>query len=71
MDKFLDSIDNENYGRTIIDPETQEEIVLNDDEVDLIKRIQVMLHAYVCPHDDDCWLRGVVITLALPFLDCS
>jgi len=40
LDRFLDKVDDPNHGRTIIDPLTKQEIVLNDEEVDMIKRIQ-------------------------------
>jgi hypothetical protein len=41
LDKFLQKIDDPDYGRTIVDPLTKKEIVLTDEEVDMIKRIQV------------------------------
>eukprot|EP00038_Savillea_parva_P003032 m.120230 g.120230 ORF g.120230 m.120230 type:complete len:915 (-) comp11050_c0_seq5:125-2869(-) len=40
LDKFLQKIDDPDYGRTIVDPLTKKEIVLTDEEVDMIKRIQ-------------------------------
>ena len=40
LDKFLAKMDNPDYGRTIIDPVTKQEIVLTEEDVDMIKRIQ-------------------------------
>ena len=40
LDKFLAKMDDPDYGRTIVDPLTKREIVLTDEEVDMIKRIQ-------------------------------
>eukprot|EP00041_Stephanoeca_diplocostata_P029441 m.868453 g.868453 ORF g.868453 m.868453 type:complete len:912 (-) comp23562_c0_seq9:224-2959(-) len=40
LDKFLQKMDDPNYGRTIVDPLTQKEIVLTDEEVQMIQAIQ-------------------------------
>eukprot|EP00040_Diaphanoeca_grandis_P028077 m.161269 g.161269 ORF g.161269 m.161269 type:complete len:889 (+) comp31222_c0_seq1:149-2815(+) len=40
LDRFLDKVDDPNYGRTIVDPITKKEIVLSQEDVDVIKRIQ-------------------------------
>ena len=41
LDKLLASMDDADYGRTVTDPTTGAEVKLTDEEVDLIKRIQV------------------------------
>jgi ribosome biogenesis protein ERB1 len=40
LDEFLMKMDNPDYWRTIKDKLTGEEVVLNDDQIDLIQRLQ-------------------------------
>lgn len=40
LDDFLRKMDDPSYGRTIYDPTTQEEIVLTNEDIELVKRVQ-------------------------------
>lgn len=54
LERFLARMDDPNYGRTLVDPVTKREVLLTEDDVDMIKRIQVEGFVFMTSTDSLC-----------------